>query len=90
MQSRKSSLVEQLVNTGSGFVISLAVWEFIVKPVWEIQTNFAENLTITLLFTAVSIARGYAARRLFNFIDHKNKKKRHEKIDRNHRTGPLR
>lgn len=88
MQSRLQSLLEQLINTATGFCISVLVWEFAVKPIWEIKTSFAENLTITLLFTVVSIARGYATRRVFNFIDtHKNKKNSHEKIDRNNRTS---
>ena len=62
-QTRLGSLVEQLLNIGSGFVISCLLWEFAVKPIWHIRTDFAENLQITLLFTAVSIARGYAWRR---------------------------
>ena len=64
-QTRLGSLVEQLLNIGSGFVISSLLWEFVVKPVWNLQTGFAENLQITALFTAVSIVRGYCWRRLF-------------------------
>ena len=64
-QTRLGSLVEQLLNIGSGFVISCLLWEFVVKPLWHIQTDFAENLQITALFTVVSIVRGYAWRRLF-------------------------
>jgi hypothetical protein len=86
MQSRTRSLVEQLLNIGSGFLVSLCVWEFIVKPVWEIDTSFAENLTITCLFTVVSIVRSYAWRRLFNRLDNKNYKKCSHELDRNH--GP--
>jgi len=78
MQSRLGSLIEQLLNTGSGFVLSLLTWEFIVKPVWHIQTNFAENLTITLLFTVISIARGYVVRRFFNWLHKNNKKEANE------------
>lgn len=88
MQTRTKSLLEQLANTGVGFVISLLVWEFIVKPVWGIQTKFIDNLNITFLFTVVSVARGYATRRIFNLIDHKNNKKAcDENTVRNHRAG---
>jgi hypothetical protein len=91
MQSRTRSLIEQVLNTGTGFLISLLVWEFVVKPVWDIHTNFAENLSITLLFTAVSIARSYAWRRIFNHLDTNNYKKvQHGNTDRDHRAGALR
>lgn len=90
MQSRTRSLVEQLLNIGSGFLVSLCVWEFIVKPVWEIDTSFSENLTITCLFTVVSIARSYAWRRLFNRLDNNNYKKRSHELDRNHGPAPRR
>lgn len=65
-QSRLGSLVEQLLNIGSGFVISCLLWEFAVKPIWNIQTDFGENLQITALFTVVSVVRGYWWRRFFN------------------------
>jgi len=86
MQTRTRSLIEQLANTGSGFLLSLLVWECIVQPVWEIETSFIENLNITLLFTAVSIARSYLWRRLFNRLDNKNNKKRSHEPDCDH--GP--
>jgi hypothetical protein len=79
MQSKLHSLLEQVLNIGSGFIISLAVWEFVIKPVWRIETNFAENLQITVVFTVVSLARSYAWRRAFNHFSYKNnKKKSHE------------
>lgn len=75
MQTRKHSLVESLLNTASGFLLSCIVWEVIVKPVWHIQTTHAENLQITAVFTVVSIARSYAWRRFFNLHSTKNKNK---------------
>ena len=65
-QSRRLSLIESLTQTTAGFVISVLVWEFVVKPVWNIQTDLADNLIITLMFTVISIARGYLFRRFFN------------------------
>lgn len=90
MQSRARSLIEQLFNIGSGFIVSLAVWEFIVKPVWEINTSFSQNFSITCLFTVVSIARSYAWRRIFNRLDNKNNKKRSHEPDCNHGPAPRR
>lgn len=65
MQSRRMSLIEQFANIGSGFIISSLLWHFVIQPLWNIETSVAENLQITTLFTVVSIARGYAWRRLF-------------------------
>lgn len=88
MQTRKHSIVEVILNTASGFILSCLVWEFLVKPIWHIQTSHGENMQITLLFTVVSVARSYAWRRLFNNHSTKNKNKgmHHEDpTDRNHR-----
>jgi hypothetical protein len=71
MQTRKGSLVESLAGTAIGFIISLLVWQFIVRPWWHLQTSFVENLEITTLFTVVSIARGYFVRRMFNMLHKK-------------------
>lgn len=81
MQSKTRSLVEQLFNIGSGFLISLLVWEFFIKPIWEIDTSFNENIHITAVFTVVSIARSYAWRRLFNRLDNNKNKASHETTD---------
>lgn len=70
-QSKKSSLLEQFFNVGSGFIISLCVWVYVVNPVWELNVTPADNIYITLLFTVVSIVRGYVWRRLFNKHLHK-------------------
>lgn len=93
MQPRLHSLIEQVASVGVGFFISLLTWEFIVKPVWEIDTNFAENLQITLLFTVISIARGYAFRRVANCITVRQQQKQrdgHAETDRNRGEGPRR
>ena len=78
-QSRTHSMLEQVASTAVGFAISMLVWEFIVKPIWSLNTDFVQNIQITLLFTVVSLARGYGIRRVSNFLAHKKyKKNRHE------------
>ena len=69
-QSRIGSFIESNVNTFVGFVGSLLIWEFVVKPLWQLDTNFLDNLAITLVFTVWSIVRGYAVRRYFNWRSH--------------------
>jgi hypothetical protein len=68
MQTKRHSIIEQLLNVGSGFVLSSLVWQFVILKYWDIHTSFSENLEITSVFTIVSIARGYIWRRLFNKI----------------------
>lgn len=65
-QTRRGSLIEACLNTASGFLVSLLVWTFIVVPVWNLPVTQSENLAITALFTAVSVARSYVWRRIFN------------------------
>jgi len=67
VQKRKHSLIEVCVNTGAGFIVSMAAWEFVVKPVWNIETTHMENFEITLFFTVISIARSYVFRRVGNW-----------------------
>lgn len=69
-QSKTKSLVEQLLNIGSGFIVSLIVWIYIIAPIWNIDVTMSDNLNITLIFTAISVVRGYLWRRLFNWWDH--------------------
>jgi uncharacterized protein YacL len=88
MQKRRQSLVETLVGTAVGFVLSVTIWEFVVKPVWHLNTAFISNLQITLLFTVVSIARGYVLRRVFNQLHNKNNRKQYDEIDRDHGPRP--
>jgi len=67
MQSRLESLIEQLLNIGSGFIVSLLLWSYVVVPVWGLRVSTHDNLAITALFTVASIIRGYCWRRWFNW-----------------------
>lgn len=67
MQSRKHSLLESTLNTLSGFVITL-IAQFYVYPLFAIHTTGTQNFQLALIFTALSIARSYIWRRLFNRI----------------------
>lgn len=65
MQPRRLSIIESITNTLVGFIISLLI-QLIIYPAMGIPVTFAQNIFITLVFTGVSIARGYVIRRLFN------------------------
>lgn len=65
-QTKLESLLEANVNVAIGFVISLLFWTYVVVPVWHLPVTMHQNLAITGLFTALSVARSYVMRRFFN------------------------
>lgn len=64
-QTRVVSAVEACMNVGSGFFISLAVWIWVVVPLWDIPVEPHDNFMITCVFTVSSLLRSYAIRRFF-------------------------
>ena len=64
MQSREKSILESVINTVVGFVISLILQILIFKSL-DINLLFTENLLITFLFTIASFLRSYIIRRIF-------------------------
>ena len=70
-QTRTESFVETVINTASGFILSLLVWSYIVAPLYGIEVNQVQNLTITSIFTVSSVLRSYLWRRFFAVSLHK-------------------
>lgn len=67
MQSKKMSFVETCASTAIGYLVALAT-QLAVFPLFGLSVSLTDNLWIGAIFTVVSIARGYAVRRLFNWI----------------------
>jgi len=65
MQTKKLSLIESVINTAAGFILSLLLQLFIY-PIMNIPVTFSQNIIITIAFTILSIIRGYIIRRVFN------------------------
>jgi hypothetical protein len=63
-QTRKGSLAESLMNVVIGYGTALTA-QIIVFPWFGINIPLSSNIAIGLIFTAVSIARSFALRRLF-------------------------
>jgi hypothetical protein len=63
-QSRSASLLEAVVNVVAGYALAVLV-QLLVFPVFGMHPTLVQNLKIGLIFTAVSLLRGYAIRRLF-------------------------
>jgi uncharacterized protein YacL len=64
-QTKLESLVEALVNTVIGFFITMSVYPFI-NWICGIEMTISQASLSTLLFTVISIIRGYIVRRFFN------------------------
>tara|TARA_R110002126_G_scaffold75173_2_gene187291 strand:- start:35 stop:268 length:234 start_codon:yes stop_codon:yes gene_type:complete len=66
-QSKLMSLAEALLNVAIGYIIAVAT-QLLVFPIFGLQVSITDNLLIGAFFTAVSIARSFAVRRLFEAI----------------------
>ena len=60
-------MIESCANVAIGYVVALAA-QLAVFPLFGIRTTMLDNLLIGAIFTAISIARSYAVRRLFNHL----------------------
>lgn len=65
MQSRSMSLAEAVISTAIGFLVSFML-TVVVLPAFGYHVTVGDALGITAIYTAASIARSYAVRRLFN------------------------
>lgn len=67
-QSKKHSLMESLLNTGSAFLISWFVFWAVIPLLFNIETGPGKSAGIVLIFTLISVARNYIWRRIFNSL----------------------
>ena len=65
MQSKKDSLIESLTSTTIGWLIGV-ILNLTVLPLFDYNITVVDSLLVSLIFTAVSVARSYAVRRIFN------------------------
>ena len=66
-QSRVMSFVEAATNVVVGYVLAIAT-QLAVFPLFGLEAALGEHLAIGMAFVAVSLARGYLLRRLFERI----------------------
>ena len=65
MQTKKQSLIETLTNVGIGWFISF-IANMLVLPLFGYNINLTDGVLISIIFTIISIVRGYVVRRWFN------------------------
>lgn len=79
-QPAHGALIETCLNTASGFFLSYMTWVLIVVPLYDLPVTTHDNLSITMIFTVVSIIRGYFWRRIFNKNDKTNRTRQEENV----------
>ncbi|WP_210880287.1 DUF7220 family protein [Roseovarius autotrophicus] len=63
-QSRRMSMVEAITNVAVGYALAV-VTQIVVFPWFGLHPSLGANLALGGVFTAISLIRGYALRRLF-------------------------
>ena len=70
MQSKKQSLIESLTSVGIGWLIGV-ILNMLVLPLFDYDVSLTDGVLISIIFTAVSVVRSYAVRRIFNSKERK-------------------
>lgn len=65
-QSRWMSLVEAIANVAVGYGLAVLT-QILVFPIFRLNASIGDNLTLAFIFTAISLARSFVLRRLFEF-----------------------
>ena len=65
MQTKKWSMIESLTSTTIGIIIGI-VLNVTILPIFGYPVSLSDSLWISVIFTAVSVIRSYAVRRIFN------------------------
>lgn len=61
------SAAEAAANIAIGYAVAVAA-QVVIFPLFDLHADMGDHLLIGALFTAVSLVRSYALRRLFNRI----------------------
>ena len=67
MQSRVTSALEAITNVVVGYGIAVMT-QVLVFPHFGLTASLGDNLPLGIVFTAVSLIRSYALRRVFNTL----------------------
>ena len=65
MQSKKQSLIETLTSVFVGWLIGV-ILNLTILPLFDYNITVVDSLWVSLIFTVVSVIRGYVVRRIFN------------------------
>lgn len=69
-QSRRASVLEIVCGTLTGLLVAtIANW--LIFPLWGYPATLRTSFELGLVFTGISIVRGYLFRRAFEHLRHK-------------------
>jgi len=68
IQSKRGSAIESLVSTVVGYIVAVCLY-MVVLPLFGHETTWSQSISLTSIFAAASIFRGYVVRRIFNRIE---------------------
>lgn len=67
MQSKRLSLVEAITNTAVGYGVNFTA-NLLIFPIFGMHISLRDNFIMGLIYTLISVGRGYVLRRTFNRI----------------------
>ena len=70
MQTKKWSMIESLTSVGIGWFIGV-ILNLTVLPLFDYYITVVDSLLVSLIFTVISVVRGYLIRRFFNSKERK-------------------
>ena len=70
MQSKKQSLIETLTSVFVGWLIGV-ILNLTILPLFDYNITVVDSLWVSLIFTVISVVRGYFIRRFFNSKERK-------------------
>ena len=70
MQTKRQSLIETLTSVFAGWLIGV-ILNMLVLPLFDYDVSLTDGVLISIIFTAVSVVRGYLIRRFFNSKERK-------------------
>jgi acetyltransferase-like isoleucine patch superfamily enzyme len=68
MQSKRNSAFEAGTNVAIGYLVSVLA-NVLILPLFGYNVTIGDSFAIGMAFTAVSLARSYVLRRVFNRLD---------------------
>ena len=70
MQSKRESVIETLTSVFVGWLIGV-ILNLTVLPLFDYNITVVDSLLVSLIFTVISVIRGYVIRRFFNSKERK-------------------
>ena len=70
MQSKRESMIETLTSVFAGWIIGV-ILNLTILPLFDYNITVVDSLLVSLIFTVISVVRGYLIRRFFNSKERK-------------------